>query len=641
MLFFYDSAMRKAAIGHLTPTAFKTTTTYDAGKLGTWTHIVARDNLLFFYRRDTGEAAIAELAPAGIRTTTTFKARSFGQWTHVVNTSAGLFFYNRLTGAAAIGAFDKKTFKTTGELPAGSLADWTHIVASGATLLFYNQLNGAAAVATVTPSGLTTTTSFQPRSFGAWTHLVNYGPAVLFYNRDTGAGAIGTLGAGGFKTTATYNPGSFGAWTHIAADGATVLFYNQDTGGAAIGSLTASAFTSTGYHQPGEFGRWTHITGDSSCGPEEVEHNIAVLLCHWERPPAWATLPPADFYRRYFFDLSAEHGIGRYWFEQTGGQLRMTGTVNDWISLSRAPSDDSINMNRTALATVAITDALKAGWQPGRAQSVIVVVACDGSAGVGAGSLGAPLKVGGADRSVIVLHGDSRNWIQTSNGNVLGSNYRFDFNAHEVGHLLGDAYAFNHAFGPAGPYDNPYCIMSAMSYGDQGLGATYDRWTPGSTRLAEEHTKGPGLSGATRAACGWARVRRLTAQQLAQGVELNLAHLGDATSTLPQVIECPTTLADGKAATFTVEFRSPMAEADQALRPAVVLCQREGSAWSTNGTWAPRSSTYRTHAVIPGAGLLPTISEPGVVRVEVLEMASEQKIGHLAGAPWVRIRLSK
>ncbi len=640
MLFFYDSTQRNAAIGALTPTGFKTFTTYQPGKFGRWSHIVARENLLFFYHRATREAAIAELTPSAVNTTMTYGANSFGSWSHIVNTAIGLFFYDRLTGAAAIGTFNAKSFRTTSNLAAGSLADWTHIIANGNTLLFYNRLNGAAAIGAVRATGITTTTSFNPGSFGKWTHMVNSGSTVLFYNRDTGAGAVGTLTASGFTTNAVYEPGSFGVWTHVVADGSLVIFYNQETGGAAIGSLTSTAFTSTGYHQPGEFGHWSHLAGRSSSGPEELEHHVAVLLCQWKRPPASATVLSPGFYQRYFFDLSAEHGIGRFWFDQSGGRLRLTGHVSDWIALSKAPSDPSLNMNRSALSIAAINDALKAGWQPGRAQSVIVVVACDGSAGVDAGAIGAPLKISGADRSVVLLHGDSRNWILRSNANVLGSNYRFDFNAHEVGHLLGDAFSFNHAFGPAGPYDNPYCIMSAMSYGALGWAATYDHWTQGSDRLAEEHTKGPGLSGATRAACGWARVRQLDSKQLKQGVELHLAHLGDATSTLPQVIECPVVLANGTPATFTIEFRSPLAEADQALQPTIVLCQREGSPWSTNPTWGPRSSTYRSHAVIAKSGPLPTISEPGVVNVQVLEMSAAQNYNNLSGPAWVRIRLS-
>ena len=59
------------------------------------------------------------------------------------------------------------------------------------------------------------------------------------------------------------------------------------------------------------------------------------------------------------------------------------------------------------------------------------------------GALGAPIKVDGIDRHVAILHSDSANWIASSGGNVLGSNYRFDFNAHEVGHLVGDLFSFD------------------------------------------------------------------------------------------------------------------------------------------------------------------------------------------------------
>jgi hypothetical protein len=298
-----------------------------------------------------------------------------------------------------------------------------------------------------------------------------------------------------------------------------------------------------------------------------------------------------------------------------------------------------VNKDRHAQARLAVADATAAGWRPGRAQSVIVVIAADGADGVDAGALTEPLKINGKNRTALTLHGDSQNYVLRKDGEILGSNYRFDFNAHEVGHLLGDAYSFNHAFGPRGTYDNPYCIMSAKWYAERDV--VYDEWTAGSNRPPEEHTKGPGLSGATRAGCAWARVRRIAPAQLQRGVELHLAHLGDATSGLPQVLEWRTKGSNGRWQSYTVEFRSPLAECDQALRPTVVLCQRDGSQWSTNGTWGPRSSTYLSHTTIPPVGPVPVLSEPGVVRVDVLEVAPAMSIGALSGPPWVRLRLSR
>lgn len=635
MLFFYSRTNGAAAIGSLSANGFATSKEFGQGSFGHWTHIVARDQLTLFYNRNDGAAAIGTLTPSSFTTTKEFGQGSFGTWTHVLNTGAGCFFYNQMTGAAAIGSFDAGNFTTTGSLPNTSLGEWTHIVADGTTMLFYNRLSGGAAIATVTPTGLTTNTSFQPGSFGVWTHVVNHGSTILFYNRDRGAGAIGTLTPTGFTTNTSYKSGSFDHWTHVVADGATLLFYNQDTRDGAIGTLTTTAFTTTVSYQPGQFSRWTHVVGRSSSGPEEQELKLAVLLC---RSGQSSTMLGADFYRRYMFDLKAQHSLGRFWFNQSGGQLRLTGHVNDWITLSKAPSDPSIANNRKALAELAIADAEKAGWRPGDERGIVVIVASDEAKGVDAGGVGGLIKVAGIDRSVIVLHGDSSNWI-SSGHDVLGSNFRFDFNAHEVGHIIGHVFSFNHAFGPNGPYDHPYCVMAAMTYG--GRAALYDIWQSDPKRPPEEHTKGVGLSGATRAACGWARRLRLKAGDLQQGVELYLAHLGDHSSTVPQVIECPGQNVNDVSATFTIEFRSPLAESDQRLQPTLVLCQREGSAWSSNGTWQQRSSTFRSAAVVPSSGTLPSLTEPGVVRVEVLQVAPFESIGALRGPAWIRIRLSK
>jgi hypothetical protein len=520
-----------------------------------------------------------------------------------------------------------KEFITTATLPAGSLSEWTHIVANGDTVLFYNRLNASGAIGQITPGGLSTSLSIAPGSFGVWTHVVNHGPTVLFYNRDNGSGAIATLGASALTTNVTWGPGAFSSWTHVATDGADVLFYSKITGAAAIGTLAANGFTTTRSYGQGQFGNWSHIAGESSSGPEEEELRIAVLLCHWHRPPAVTTVLSADFYRHYFFDLGALDGVGRYWFDQSGGQLRFNGAVNDWIPLSKAPDDPSIVSQRQALGELAIADAQRAGWKPGNEQAIVVVVATLGATGVDAGALGRPVNVAGVDRQVALLHGDSANWIASSGGNVFGSNFRHDFNCHEVGHLVGRFFSFSHAFGPNGVYDHPYCIMAAKTYG--GVPAVYDVWQAGSSRPPEDQTKGPGLAGATRAACGWARRRRLTPADLQHGVDTWLAHLGDHDSTSPQVIEIAAQ-ANGGPATFTLEFRTRLAERDQAFAPALVLCQREGSPWATNGTWAPRSSTYITRAFIPSGGALPSLTQAGVVKADVLE----------AAGPWLRLRLT-
>jgi hypothetical protein len=640
-ILFYSSETGSAAIGGLTQNSFSTTKQFAAGAFSRWTHVVARGSLVLFYNRDQGAAAFGTLSSDNLVTEFTPQPGTFGRWTHIINIEGGWFFYDRMTGAAAVGNLQGAGwvhwFSTTASLPAGSLSEWTHIVGDGQTVFFYNRLDGSGAIATVTASGMTTNTSFGPGSFGLWTHVVNVGPTLLFYNRDSGAGAIGTLTAKGFTTNLTYKPGSFGTWTHAVSDGTTILFYNRDNGAAGIGTLSSAAFTSTNTYGAGQFGRWTHITGDSAAVPEDLELHVAVLLCHWHRPPGLTTVLPADFYRRYMFDLSNDQGIGRFWFDQSGGRLRFVGQINDWISLSKAPSDPSINNNRQLLGAQAVADAQNARWHPGNADVVVVFVACDQAKGINAGALGQPITIDGINRWVAVLLADSANYVAFSNGVV--DDFRFDFNCHEVGHLVGRKYSFGHAYGPNGAYDSPYCIMAAMTYGYLKR-VTYDPWTAGSDRPPEEHTKGPGLAGSTRAGCGWARTRRVGPADLQQPLEIYMAQLDGHGNSLPQVIEYATTV-NGTPTTYTVEFRCRLAEHDQALPTAIVLCQREGSPWSKDSSWAPYSSTFVSDGIISSTGPLPSVSQPGIIRADVLEVAPAETVAGRTAPPWIRVRLSK
>lgn len=641
-ILFYNGGTGGAAIGSLTQSSFTTTKQFAAGAFSRWTHVVARGSVLMFYNRDKGAAAFGVLSAGNFVTEFEPHAGTFGRWSHIVNTADGWFFYDRLTGTAAVGILEGAArvhwFTTTASLPAGSLVDWTHIVADGRTVFFYNRMDGSGAIATVTAAGMTTNTSFGPGSFGVWTHVVNHGPTLLFYNRDTGAGAIGTLTAGGFTTNIVYNPGSFGVWTHVVSDGATILFYNRDKGAAGIGTLSSAGFTSTNTYGGGQFGRWTHATGDSACGPEELELHIEVVLCHWRRPPGSTTVLPADYYRRYMFDLSNDQGIGRYWFNQSGGRLRFVGQVKDWIPLSKPPSDPSINKNRAAQATLAVADAQNAGWHPDDAKAVVVFIACDQAKGTDGGALPKPISIDGINRWAAVLLADSANYVAFTGGRL--DDFRFDFNCHEVGHLTGRQYSFGHAFGPNGTYDNPYCIMSAMSYGYLLSSATYDPWTPASNRPPEEHTKGPGLSGSTRAGCGWARTRRLQPADLQQPIETYLVHMDDHGTSMPQVIEYAITV-NGVLSVFTVEFRCGLGEHDQSLPTAIVLCQREGSRFSTNSQWLPFSSTFIADGVISSSNPLPSVRQPGIIRADVIEVAPAQTFAGRTAPPWVRVRLSK
>ena len=101
-------------------------------------------------------------------------------------------------------------------------------------------------------------------------------------------------------------------------------------------------------------------------------------------------------------------------------------------------------------------------------------------------------------------------------------------------------------------------------------------------------------------------------------MEIELTHLGDTASTLPEVIEWT-----AGPSTYTLELRSPLVEWDQALAPSLVLCQRQGSQWSTDRYWAPLSSTYITHITV-AAGSTATLTSPAVVAARVLGVTTRQ-----------------
>ena len=369
LIFFYNRDKRSGAIGTIAPNAFKTTAELPAGSFSDWTHVVASGQTLLFYNQGSGAAAFGTLTAGSVKTDLEFKPGSFGTWTSIVPTAAGWLFYDRYTGAAAIGQYISagiiNEFVTITSLPPESSSEWTHIVANGNAVLFYNQLNASAAVGTISAAGITTTRLYPPGTFGVWTHIVNDGPTVFFYNRDNRGAAIGTLTAAGLTTDSTLPSGSFSAWTHISANGPTLLFYNHETGAGAIGTVSASGFSTVKSFGQGSFGGWSNITGDSACGPERQQVRMAVLLCQWRRPPGVATVLSSDFYQQYMFDMSAPAGVGRYWFDQTAGQVRFTGAVHDWIPLTKDPNDPSIANNRQALAAQAISDAQASGCARG------------------------------------------------------------------------------------------------------------------------------------------------------------------------------------------------------------------------------------------------------------------------------------
>jgi hypothetical protein len=116
--------------------------------------------------------------------------------------------------------------------------------------------------------------------------------------------------------------------------------------------------------------------------------------------------------------------------------------------------------------------------------------------------------------------------------------------------------------------------------------------------------------------------------------------MDDHGTSMPQIIEYAITV-NGVPSVFTVEFRCRLGEHDQSLPTAVVLCQREGSQYSTDSTWAPLSSTFIADGIISSSKPLPSVSQPGIIRADVIEVAPNQTVAGRTAPPWVRVRLSK
>ena len=116
----------------------------------------------------------------------------------------------------------------------------------------------------------------------------------------------------------------------------------------------------------------------------------------------------------------------------------------------------------------------------------------------------------------------------TGNYSLFSVGDPFDFQAHEVGHLIGGKFNFHHSFGIetstycTGMYGHPYCIMSSEAYG---------------------------LSGATRGALGWANEMQVDLNINAE-LSFTMRSLGSSYPGL-QVIR----IIDGDRI-FYIEYRS-------------------------------------------------------------------------------------
>jgi hypothetical protein len=272
---------------------------------------------------------------------------------------------------------------------------------------------------------------------------------------------------------------------------------------------------------------------------------------------SWDNLPSSDFYREYFFSL--QWGLAAYWLEQTGNTLLLEGDVLDWMPFiseprySKQPFD--IRGEIVNEAVQAVNYALRPEPSDPRLfynASLFVFIIAPPPAGKG-------VDGGGYAHSIVMSPGD-----------------RFDFVAHEIGHHFGLQHSFDLAsrrWDPGaqdGEYGNPFCVMSARTYGRDGGTDNKPGWVPS---VSETNHYGPGLSVATRASRGWIPATDVNFPAVGQDLSITLSSAGDSAPVHPRAVR----FATPRGETFVLSYRAPFDQYDTALsKAAVVLEQVEG-----------------------------------------------------------------
>src|SRR6266511_1767163 len=169
----------------------------------------------------------------------------------------------------------------------------------------------------------------------------------------------------------------------------------------------------------------------------------------------WADQPRGgqDRAMREIFLSDASHSLGRYCRECTFGyvDLQTDGVVTPIQSLGLThdtyydPNGD-LQSHRTRNETIAQAIANLTGYLPNPGPKIVFMFDNPSPAGAGGSTLG----------SYAVL-------------DFAGSH---SYMAHEVGHTLG----FEHSYGHGDEYGDPYCLMSALTFG--GSDPTHPRPRP-------------------------------------------------------------------------------------------------------------------------------------------------------------------
>ncbi|MFJ8623785.1 hypothetical protein ACIRD3_13195 [Kitasatospora sp. NPDC093550] len=297
----------------------------------------------------------------------------------------------------------------------------------------------------------------------------------------------------------------------------------------------------------------------------------AVLLTEFPAGQPLDVQGDAPWYVSYFF--SPTHGQAAYWLKQTDNDLLLDGEVFD-RALFEDPAPDFSDRAKTVDRVIrAMEDDRNIDFS-----SFDVIVAVLGVRG--------DYPVNGGSTPATSRH-------RRHHGIVTRTGDRFDFMAHELGHALG----LSHSFGdPAfkdpgedyGGYAHPYCIMSAMAYGD--IGRPYLPATPRDGRR-EYSGLGPSLNATSALGRGWIHGDTYNLAAAAGPAEFTLRSrhwLGRNPRLAPQAVEV--LAADGT--NYVIEYRED-ADWDRGQgSPALIVAQGRGSSGDSHypGTFA---TTYQ------------------------------------------------
>ena len=186
-----------------------------------------------------------------------------------------------------------------------------------------------------------------------------------------------------------------------------------------------------------------------------------------------------------------------------------------------------------------------------------------------------------------------------------------------------------------GEYGDPWCIMSAESFG--GRVVTVDPAIAGFGR--GQHNKGPGLNGGTRAFFNWAPT-----VDLVLGPQFNWTGTLDSLSRAPSTGDKVVRVQVGDN-NYTLEFRSPADDCDRGLPCPLVLVHHQAGS-SADRTYPHKGCATLLHEIRAGGpGVIETAAG---LRVRVGPMSRDGRqvrvqvsVGARPYAPWFPIDAQK